>query len=166
VVALALIGLLPGTATLLRVLPELLAHEGLPIALASFGDRLRLEREPSIAPSLLASDQPQTFFVRATGAREVRVRLAEGVAELGAEALGEGAGPYLSSPMRPVFIWAWNTSSCASIGRTHDAPCSVSTKRNRGKRSKTPPRIRWLSARREKNVVSAIQSTPATGYGP
>ena len=48
-------------------------------------------------------------------------------------------------------------------GGTHDAPCSVSTKRRSGKRSNTPPMIRCVSARREKKVVSAIQSTPAAG---
>ena len=73
------------------------------------------------------------------------------------------SGVYFSSPMRPVFICAWYPSSWASSGGIHDAPCSVTTKRRPGKRSNTPPRSRWVSARREKNVVSAIHSTPATG---
>lgn len=86
----ALLGLVPGGAALSRVVPRLLEDEGFDTLFASFGDRRRLERNPSIAPALITSDEPQTYFVRAEGARGVRVRLAPGVVEREAEPLGAG----------------------------------------------------------------------------
>lgn len=89
-VAIALLGLFPGGAALVRAMPRWMEDAGLNSVLASFRDRLRLERNPSIAPALVTSDEPQTYFVRAEGARGVRVRLAPGVAEREAESLGAG----------------------------------------------------------------------------
>lgn len=53
-------------------------------------DRLRLEGEPALHPGLVRSDRPQLFFVRASGAEQVRVTLAPGIAPIDAEALGHG----------------------------------------------------------------------------
>lgn len=71
----------------LRALAE---HESLVGLDANLGDRLRLERSVAIHPALLVSDRPQSFFVRADGARRVRVTLAPGLRSIDADALGAG----------------------------------------------------------------------------
>ena len=53
-------------------------------------DRLALEALPALHPALVSADQPQTFFVRADGARDVSVRLGPAIASLHAAPLGHG----------------------------------------------------------------------------
>lgn len=64
-------------------------HEALSSPLEHLADRLALETGPAIAPSLVSTDRPQTFFVRAAGAR-VRVRFGAGLPWLEAEGMGHG----------------------------------------------------------------------------
>lgn len=52
-------------------------------------DRLRLARSPAIAPGLLSTAQPQTFFIRAGAAREVSVVLGPEL-RLSAQPVGAG----------------------------------------------------------------------------
>ena len=81
---------LPAIGALVRVWPALVENEGLVAAWPSFVDRLRLEREPSIAPPLVSAAQPQAFFVHARSGAKVRAQLASGIRALDAYELGEG----------------------------------------------------------------------------
>ena len=60
---------------------------GLPTRLS---DRVRLDRAPAIAPPLVRTDQPQTFFIHAPGAKSVALALGGRSQRRPAEALGEG----------------------------------------------------------------------------
>src|SRR5207245_1724043 len=53
-------------------------------------DRLRLEASPSIAPPLVVSDRPQTFFVHAAERANVSVRFGARAAALQANEIGQG----------------------------------------------------------------------------
>jgi mono/diheme cytochrome c family protein len=64
--------------------------EGLAELGPRLADRLRLEGVPTLAPPLVAADRPQSFFVRAEGAREVEVRFGEGAPAIAATRLGHG----------------------------------------------------------------------------
>lgn len=64
-------------------------HEGLTTLAAQLPDRHAHLALPAIAPPLVASDRPQTFFVRAEG-EHVRVRLDESADWIEADALGHG----------------------------------------------------------------------------
>lgn len=84
-IALALPGLRFGYDTRERALEQ----AGLVGLRERVRDRFRLEQEPAIAPALLSTAEPQTFFVRAQGASTVHVELDEAVAPLTAERVGE-----------------------------------------------------------------------------
>ncbi len=65
-------------AYLASVADEVAAREGWLGLGAWLADRHRLESTPSIAPHVVASDRPQTFFVHAPGARAARAQIGEG----------------------------------------------------------------------------------------
>jgi hypothetical protein len=81
---------LPALGALVRVWPTLVENEGIASAWPGFVDRLRLERDPSIAPPLVSAAQPQAFFVHAGAGTTVRVQLASGIRVLDATDLGAG----------------------------------------------------------------------------
>ncbi len=68
----------------------LLDHESFRGFGEHLADRLRLERTVALHPPLVVDHRPQRFFVRAPGARAVRVTLAPGVRPLDAQPLGHG----------------------------------------------------------------------------
>ena len=80
---------LPPLVRLHEKLPELLREERLVGIGLWISDRVRLESPPAIAPPLVATDHPQTFYVHAPGARVVAVRFGAGVADVTATSLGE-----------------------------------------------------------------------------
>jgi len=88
--SLLLLLLAPGALGAYRMHADFASSEALSGAWPVLVDRLRLEREPAIAPPLLSRDRAQTFFVRAKGATGMRARLGEGTREVAAEALGHG----------------------------------------------------------------------------
>ncbi len=89
---LALLALLalPSLAILWRHGGALLDEESLTGLSANVRDRLRLEDTPSIAPPVVVTDAPQTFYIDAPGARRVRVRIGPRAAERAAVSLGAG----------------------------------------------------------------------------
>lgn len=88
--ALALLVALPALAQGARQLDRIVDEEALSGLEHVTAARVRLERTPSIAPPLVASDRPQTFYVHAPGAENVTVRFGAGATELRAASLGEG----------------------------------------------------------------------------
>lgn len=99
-VLLAVVVVAPPAAALWRARGELLEGERLLGLDAHLTDRIRLEVTPSIAPALIRTDHPQTFYVYAPGAVEVRVRLGQGARELGGVALGHGLFRLAYDPRR------------------------------------------------------------------
>ncbi len=63
--------------------------EGLASPMEHLADRRALEASPAIAPGLVSTDRPQTFFVRADGAH-VRVRFGPSLPWIEAEGMGHG----------------------------------------------------------------------------
>lgn len=90
--ALALLALLvvPPMVTLARHRGELLYEESLLGFGENLADHLRLEWTPTIAPPVVATNEPQSFYVYASGARDVRVRLGPSAQPVAAVALGAG----------------------------------------------------------------------------
>jgi hypothetical protein len=80
----------PGISFVYRERAHLLREENVVGFAAALSDRLRLEAAPAIAPPLLSTDRPQTFFVSAPGARRVGVRWSPGLSALETAAIGGG----------------------------------------------------------------------------
>lgn len=89
-IALAALVALPSLAEGARLYRRLAENEGLDELGSLLEARMRLEITPSIAPPLVAADRPQTFYVHAPDAREVRVRFGAGAPRLSTRALGQG----------------------------------------------------------------------------
>ncbi len=89
-IALFALLLVPPVTVLVRHGSELLTEE----SLVGFGenvrDHLRLERTPAIAPPVVVTDEPQTFYVYAPDARQVEVRLGPTAKMRAAVELGAG----------------------------------------------------------------------------
>jgi hypothetical protein len=88
VIALALA--LPGVAFAYRARERMAEDEDWVGFTTRVEDRLRLERTPAIAPALVTSDRPQTFFIHAPGAARVTLALGDAGLERASEALGGG----------------------------------------------------------------------------
>lgn len=86
----AIVIALPAAAQAYRARDAITSTEGLAALDHLTSARLRLEQTPSIAPPLVASDRPQTFYVHAPGSREVAVRFGRTGPRVGARALGHG----------------------------------------------------------------------------
>ncbi len=89
-IALGCVVAIPTLAQAYRQAVRVIEEEALASADAIVEARVRLERTPSIAPPLVASDRPQTFYVHAPDAREVAVRFGARAARLRAIELGHG----------------------------------------------------------------------------
>lgn len=87
--ALGLVLALPGLRFGYHARERVLEDAGLVGIGERLRDRLRLARSPSLAPGLLSTAQPQTFFVRADAAREASVELGPSLS-LKAQAVGPG----------------------------------------------------------------------------
>jgi hypothetical protein len=81
---------IPALCWVYRARSRIVERENLSGLSARLADRWRLDDTPSIAPPLLSADRPQTFFVHAPGAAEVRVQFGENARALAAEGLGLG----------------------------------------------------------------------------
>ena len=92
--------LLPPLAVLVRHGPELLDEESLVGLGENLRDHLRLEDTPAIAPPVVATDEPQIFYVYAPGARSVEVRLGPRARMGSAVALGAGLFRLAYDPRR------------------------------------------------------------------
>ena len=91
--ALSVLGVLlalPGISFGYKARARVLEDAGLVGISVRVGDRVRLARLPSIAPLLLSTAQPQTFFVSAPDARAVSLSLGGSVRAVAAENLGHG----------------------------------------------------------------------------
>ncbi len=89
-IAVALVVLAAPAILAVRNLPELLEAEGLRGVGEHVRDRLRLEAPLAIAPPVLFTDHPQSFYLNAPGKEELSVRFGEDAPELRALALGHG----------------------------------------------------------------------------
>ena len=89
-VTLALVLLAAPLVLAARAVPQLLDEERLANVHVQLLDRLRLEADYAIAPPVLFTDHPQTFYVNAPGARELAVRLSASGPEVAARDLGHG----------------------------------------------------------------------------
>lgn len=87
--ALALVAAAP-VAELARARAAFADNEGLVGLDLHLEDRLRLEKLPSISPSVVFDDHPQTLYLYAPDAEEASLRLAPGLPALAATALGHG----------------------------------------------------------------------------
>jgi len=81
---------LPAATHFAQRAPELIAHEALGGIVDRTRSKLALEAMPSLAPSLISLDRPQTFFIHARPNADVEAQFAPGVRTLKAEALGHG----------------------------------------------------------------------------
>ena len=97
-VALALVAI--PAASLYRSLADLADNEGLVGLDLHTRDRLRLENTPSIAPPLVATDHPQTFYVSAPGSESLRVILGQGGPSLEGDAMADGLFVVTYDPRR------------------------------------------------------------------
>lgn len=89
-VALGVLLALPGIGFGYAARARMLEDAGLVGLSERVGDRVRLAREPAIAPALVSSAQPQTFFVHAPNAREVSLQLGAAVKPVVGERMGHG----------------------------------------------------------------------------
>jgi hypothetical protein len=80
----------PGLSFLYRERAHLLRDENVIGFGVALSDRLRLDATPAIAPPLLSTDRPQTFFVSAPGAQHVAVRWSPELQPLETAAIGGG----------------------------------------------------------------------------
>ncbi len=87
---LALLMAAPGVAFGYKARSQLAEREGLHGLTTQLNDRLRLESLPSIAPALVSSERPQTFFVHAPGAQHIQVRFGSQAQPVTGEAFGHG----------------------------------------------------------------------------
>jgi hypothetical protein len=81
---------LPALSWAYHARARIATQEGLFGASERFFDRLRLQSEPALAPPLLSTDRPQSFFVNAPGTRRLRVRFLATESPRDAQALGAG----------------------------------------------------------------------------
>ena len=91
--ALAMLGVLfalPGLGFAYKARARILEDAGLVGITERVADRVRLARVPAIAPGLLSSAQPQSFFVQAPGAQRVTLELGLELQPLAAASLGHG----------------------------------------------------------------------------
>ncbi len=88
--ALLALVVVPPIAVLARHASGFLYEESLGGFGENLADHLRLEGTPTIAPPIVATDEPQTFYLYAQGARQLRVRLGPRAQTLSAVDLGEG----------------------------------------------------------------------------
>jgi DNA-binding beta-propeller fold protein YncE len=100
--AIALLALLvvPAAVALARQSAGFLYEETLLGFDENLADHLRLERTPTIAPAVVATDQPQIFYVHAPGGREVWVRFGPRGKTLPAVDLGAGLFRLAYDPRR------------------------------------------------------------------
>jgi hypothetical protein len=122
--------LIPGLGFVYRAHSRIAAQWGLVTLSAQLPDRLRLTREPAIAPPLLSGDRPQTFYVQAEGANRVTVQFAPELSELPAEPLGEGLFRVDYDPRRDGVRPAPDGEVTARIqvdNRSHERPMQAVT---------------------------------------
>jgi hypothetical protein len=119
-VVLGLLLALPGLRFAYNARSRFLEDAGLVGVMERLGDRAELARSPAIAPRLLSTAQPQTFYVR-SDAHSLHVALDDGI-ELEGQSLGEGLFRVAYDPRRdgvpklldgalPIAIHADNGSS-------------------------------------------------------
>lgn len=84
---------------LCRQLHDMAIEEGLRGLGQRLADRVRLEALPAIAPPVVFSDHPQSFYIHAPGAEEVRLRWRDG-RELASRSLTAGLFRVLYDPRR------------------------------------------------------------------
>ena len=137
-------------AMLWRARGEIVEAEGLLGIEASLADRVRLEGEPAIAPPLVTTDRPQTFYVRASGAERVGVRLGEGVRELEGAALGAGLFRVSYDPRRDGVIDA--VEGEVDVGIAVDG--EVAARAVTLVRPVAHPR--WLCVSRDRTLAAAV----------
>ncbi|MCC6877635.1 MAG: hypothetical protein IT378_25225 [Sandaracinaceae bacterium] len=170
--AAAIVMLLAPVARLWDEGERFVEHEGLTDVDHYLGSALRLERTPSIAPPLVTSDRPQSFYVHAPGAERVRVRFSPHVVCDG-RPLGHGVFRVELDPNRHEPLPAGELDVSLEVdGASH-------TRAMRSVRPFAHPR--WLTASPDRRRVAAVSeetdqafvldsqgnlTTFATGDGP
>lgn len=174
-VALLVAALASGVLAVVRVAPALGESEDLIGLGARLAERVRVEALPSIAPALVSTDRPQTFFVHAQPGARVTVRFGSHVAALPARELGEGLYRVEYDPRRDGRLEPTDGSLRASIvvgGRETAREMKVVTPLAHPRwLALSPQGTRALAVSEETDELAVVGSTDlpariATGDGP
>lgn len=174
-VALQAVALASGVFAVARVAPALGESEDLIGLGARIAEGVRVEALPSIAPALVATDRPQTFFVHARPGARVTVRFGSHVAALPARDLGEGLYRVEYDPRRDGRPEPADGSVQASISvggsETARAMNVVTPLAHPRWLALSPQRTRALAVSEETDELAIVGTTDApariaTGDGP
>lgn len=135
---------------LVRAADDIVLAESLLGVEENVADRIRLEATPSIAPPIVHTDHPQTFYVHAPGGSRVRVRLGPRGATLDAVSLGEGLFRADYDPRRHGAPHAGEGEVAATI----DVDGDRATRTMRVIRPLAHPR--WLRPSRDRRLAATV----------